>query len=180
MSEYFSNFESTPQMAAGGKIGIDMRKIQFGLGCNVSGVSYTRDQKLLNSNTTPLFTYSYSTSVVNPYLFVNFKKNMVRSFFYFGANAGITKFSTAKDEGFFKGQEFAIQVMSKNSITLGLQAGARIKLVEGLGITGEAGMRYAMGAPGMMSHDFMGNSLGSYEGGGIFSFPITLGIDYIF
>jgi hypothetical protein len=177
-SEYFTNFESTPQMIVGGKLGIDTRKIQLGLGCYVSSISYTREQKLQNANSP--FSYAFSAPIVNPYLFVNFKKNLVRSFLYFGANAGVTSFTNAKDDGFYQGQEFDREFISKNSITLGLQAGARIKLAEGLGIAGEAGMRYTMGAPGMMTHDQLGNPMGMYEGGGIFSFPLTLGIDYIF
>lgn len=179
-SRYFENFESTPQMVAGGKLAIDTRKIQLGVGCNVSGISYSRDLKLQGTPTGSEFiSYDYATSFVNPYAFVNFKKNLVRSYLYFGFNAGYMNFTSGKDETYYLGTPVYDAYYSANGFSGGLQAGARVKLIDGLGVSAEAGMRYVTTIPGMQLHDAQGQSLGTVNGGTI-SFPLTLGVDYIF
>ncbi len=179
-SEYFTSFESKPQMIVGGKLGIDTRKIQLGVGCNVSGVDYIREETIPAVFSIPaIIEYRYSSPVINPYLFLNIKKNLVRSFLYFGINAGFARFNSGKDEVYAAGVPFDYAGVNGTIPSAGLQAGARIKLMDGMGISAEAAMRYTSAAPGMHVHKPDYSGLENYKGG-IFSFPLTLGVDYIF
>lgn len=177
-SEYFNSFESPPQMVMGGKLGLDTRKIQIGIGCQVGSIDFTREQEVLGLFNVPFtVNYQYAASMVNPYVYLNLKKNLVRSYLYVGVNAGITHFS-GRDESYAGLLPWRSMNIEGNGITGGLHAGARVKLIDGLGISAEAAIRYTNSTPGMLYDNVFDN--GEASTNGLFSFPLTLGIDYIF
>jgi hypothetical protein len=184
MSDYFENYNSSPQMLVAGKLGLDTRKIQAGIGCNLSSLEFYRENKLRSYTQyreLP-FSYEHSALQINPFFFVNIKRNLVRSFFYYGANLGYTIFNSTHDLAYLKSTSVAYSGTHYNSngLTIGIQAGFRLKLLDGLGAMAEAGAKYTTATPSMGAHDFYGIAVKPLNGDGMFYFPLTLGIDYIF
>jgi hypothetical protein len=180
LGKYFTNFKSYPAMVAGGRVGVDMRKLQLGLACDVSSMRHTRDQKTIGGFPA-LFSYEYTSRFVSPYAFLNWKKNFVRSFIYAGVSAGVSLIKDGKDEvSFLSLPGVSKSTLSATGFSGGVQAGARIKLFDGFGAYAEAAARYSTAAPAMEVFDLNGKTLGTYESSGMLMFPVTVGVNYIF
>lgn len=184
VSEQFDNFSNMTEFAYGGRMGVELGKVQVGVGLLLTELNHSYSAELhgILPATNQLGTYyDYSTTILNPYLFVNLTRNLGPLQMYYGLSGGPILVGTGEThvswtpQKIDRGTEY---VPADWGISAGAQLGARYKLWKGLGVFGEAGVRYNSATYEMTLHDHNANFIGTYKGSGFLSFPFLAGVDY--
>ncbi|WP_276135093.1 hypothetical protein [Polluticoccus soli] len=186
VSDQFDNFSNFTEFAYGGRLGVELRKVQVGVGLLLTEINHSYSTKLSGNlpATTLLGThYDYSSDILNPYLFVNLVRNMGPLQLYYGLNGGPILLGTGQTQVSWspmKSYRSTEYVPAQWGISAGLQVGARMRILKGKGpgVFVEGGARYNSAAYEMTQHDLNANMVGTYKGNGFLSFPFLVGVDY--
>jgi hypothetical protein len=184
-NDQFSDVSGNTKFTIGFKAAIDIKILQAGIGFDYGKLGYTYSV----SYGTTSSKYSVTEPYLMPYVFVNLKTRLPRSYLYYGVNLGYINLRLNKAEytmtstfpfapAKFKGKD--PYAAKHATINYGAQLGYNFHIVKGLSAGAEVALRYIPLDASVTVHDINGVAYAVTDDKGMLTIPFTLGVNYTF